>query len=130
MPRRRALAAQPFLAFFLQLGDAAAQTFRFTVGAFVDAARLHPAGGGVLAHHVGHHLGDPLAQLALIAPAEGQGFVLQQPGEIIAAHLPFAAVLAGLRGQIERLIMDKGDDRLALGGGENVFTVGIAEPQR
>ena len=84
----------------------------------------------MLAHHIGHHLGHLLAQLALVAPAERQGFVLQQPGEIIAPHLPFTAVLAGLGGQAERLVVNKGDDRFALGGGENVFTVGIAEPQR
>ena len=84
----------------------------------------------MLAHHVRHHLGHLLAQLTLVAPAEGQGLVLQQPREIIAPHLPFTGRLAGLGGQAERLVVDKGDDRFALGGGKNIFTVGVAEPQR
>ena len=78
-------------------------------------------------HQIGDHLVGQLCQTALRGPAKAGHFLFQQAHKIIPAHLAIAGGFLLVSGQHGRVIMDKGDNGFALGGGKDIFAVQLTE---
>ena len=84
----------------------------------------------VLTHQVGNDLGSQLVQARFSAPAVAGHLLFQQAHKIVTAHLTVPGRLALCFRQRRGIFVDKGDNRFALGGGENVLAMDLAKPHR
>ena len=122
--------AERFFTLFFQQFNARLERLRLGTTALARLIGTHPTHCMVFTHQVGNHLASQFIQACFSTPAIAGHLLFQQAHKIVTAHLTVPGRLTLRFRQGGGIFMDKGNNRFALGGGEDVLTMDLAEPHR